>query len=165
MPDPPLKADTGASVEEVESSRGAATCFKNTVERDFRFGSLADVAAPRGWSAWCHKQTIHDGRGPLCIQRVVRLHGLICPKSFAQSQGIREGDFCHAVVASGESAGDQLLQPALTLEIEVRQHRTKHHQHNGKGIAENPAELGHVVKVHAIDRSNERGWEEHDRGH
>src|ERR1041385_3522271 len=42
------------------------------------------------------------------------------------------------------------LQPAFAFEVNVRQHRRENHQDQRKRITEEPIELGHVMKIHAV---------------
>src|SRR4051812_32892619 len=56
-----------------------------------------------------------------------------------------------------------LSDPAATLEEEIQRDADAQHERDRVGIAELPVQLGHVVEVHAVDRSHEGGREEDRR--
>ena len=57
------------------------------------------------------------------------------------------------------------LQPAFPLEINIRQSRRDDHQDDRQGIADGPAELGHVVEVHAVDARDQGRRHQGDARH
>src|SRR5215208_1075514 len=53
------------------------------------------------------------------------------------------------------------LHPAAALEDDVEREGGESHEHQGEGVAERPAQLGHVVEVHPVDGPYERGREQY----
>jgi hypothetical protein len=56
-----------------------------------------------------------------------------------------------------ETSTDSRSEPVLPLEVPVADEGGDDHQAQGPGVAVLPAELGHVVEVHAVDAGDERG--------
>jgi hypothetical protein len=64
------------------------------------------------------------------------------------------------VPADVRRAGQTVLQPTPTFEDEVERERRDDHEANRHGVAVVPTEFWHVLEVHPVDGSNERGSEE-----
>src|SRR4051812_16656379 len=66
----------------------------------------------------------------------------------------------HAETALGAGSGSD---PAAALEDQIEHEADEHHERDRHRVSETPAELGHVLEVHAVDRADQRRSEQDRR--
>src|SRR5688572_6584552 len=90
------------------------------------------------------------------VHGLMSMNAIVCSSSWTISEGISPAAILQKMQSSGMAAQPTGLQPAGPLEAPVEEAADAGHQEQHGRVAERPAQLRHVVEVHAVD-AGDRG--------
>src|SRR5688500_16611774 len=90
------------------------------------------------------------------VQGLMSIKATVCSSSWTLSDGSSSATILQKMQSSAMARQATVLEPAGAPEEAVQQRAEHHHHAEHERVAERPAELGHVLEVHAVDAGDRR---------